>query len=39
MFNRIKGPVFLKENSNIEKELEKLKSLEPLLNKEGKNII
>ncbi len=39
LFNRMKEPIFLKENSNAETQLEKLKALEPLLNKEGQDII
>lgn len=39
LFNKMKEPVFLKENSNIQDQLEKLKSLEPLLNSEGQAII
>lgn len=39
LFNRMKEPVFLKESSNAEKQLEKLKALEPLLNPEGQTII
>lgn len=39
LFNRMKEPIFLKENSNAEKQLEKLKALKPLLNPEGQNII
>ncbi|WP_246615320.1 nuclease-related domain-containing protein [Clostridium thailandense] len=39
LFNRMKEPVFLKEGSDAEVQLEKLKALEPLLNAEGKNII
>ncbi|MFL0248092.1 HRDC domain-containing protein [Candidatus Clostridium stratigraminis] len=39
LFNRMKEPVFLKENSDAEAQLEKLKILEPLLNAEGQNII
>ena len=35
-FNRMKEPVFLKKGSGLEKRLEKLKSLEPLLNEEGR---
>ena len=36
LFDKIKEPVFLKESSNAENQLEKLKGLEPLLNNEGK---
>jgi hypothetical protein len=39
LFNRMKEPVFLKESSNAEAQLEKLKALEPLLNPEGQAII
>ncbi|QXE20847.1 nuclease-related domain-containing protein [Clostridium sp. 001] len=39
LFNRMKEPVFLKESSDAEVQLEKLKALEPLLSAEGKNII
>lgn len=39
LFNRMKEPIFLKENSNAESQLEKLKALEPLLNAEGQDII
>lgn len=39
LFNRMKEPIFLKENSNAEVQLEKLKDLEPLLNAEGQDII
>lgn len=39
LFNRMKEPVFLKESSNAERQLKKLKALEPLLNAEGQNII
>jgi hypothetical protein len=35
----MKEPIFLKENSNAEVQLEKLKALEPLLNPEGQSII
>ncbi len=35
-FNRMKEPVFLKKGSGLEERLEKLKSLEPLLNEEGR---
>ena len=37
--NRMKEPVFLKESSSAEIQLEKLKQLEPLLNPEGQAII
>ncbi|WP_326909816.1 HRDC domain-containing protein [Sedimentibacter sp. MB31-C6] len=39
LLNRMKEPIFLKENSNAEEQLEKLKALEPLLNIEGQGII
>lgn len=39
LFNRMKEPVFLKESSDAEVQLDKLKALEPLLNAEGQNII
>ena len=39
LFNRMKEPVFLKESSDAQIQLEKLKTLEPLLNAEGQNII
>lgn len=39
LFNRMKEPIFLKESSNAEVELEKLKALEPFLNAEGQNLI
>lgn len=39
LFNRMKEPVFLKESSDAEVQLKKLKALEPLLNAEGQNII
>jgi hypothetical protein len=39
LLNRMKEPVFLKEGSDAEVQLEKLKALEPLLNAEGQNII
>jgi hypothetical protein len=39
LFNSMKEPVFLKESSDAEAQLEKLKTLEPLLNAEGQNII
>ncbi|GKU24727.1 hypothetical protein [Clostridium folliculivorans] len=38
LFNRMKEPVFLKESSDVELQLEKLKELEPLLNSEGQYI-
>lgn len=39
LFDRLKEPVFLKESSNAEEQLEKLKALETLLNSEGQAII
>lgn len=39
LFNNMKEPIFLKENSNAEAQLNELKALEPLLNKEGQDII
>lgn len=39
IFNRMKEPVFLKENSNAEVQLAHLRELEPLLNLEGKSKI
>lgn len=39
LFNRMKEPVFLKESSDAEVQLDKLKALEPLLNAEGQSII
>ncbi len=39
LFNRMKEPIFLKENSNAEEQIERLKYLEPLLNPEGQAII
>lgn len=39
LFNKYKEPVFLKESSNAEIQLEQLKELEPQLNEEGKKII
>lgn len=39
LFNRMKEPIFLKENSNAESQLGKLKALEPLLSTEGQDII
>lgn len=39
LFNRMKEPIFLKESSNAEVQLEKLKAMEPLLNNEGQSII
>jgi hypothetical protein len=39
LFDRLKEPVFLKESSNADEQLEKLNALEPLLNTEGQTII
>lgn len=39
LFNRMKEPVFLKESSDAQVQLEKLKALEPLLNAEGQSVI
>ena len=39
LFNRMKEPIFLKESSNAEEQIERLKYLEPLLNPEGQAII
>ena len=39
LFNKMKDPVFLKESSNAEAQIEKLKAIEPLLNPEGQSII
>lgn len=39
LFDRMKEPIFLKESSYAEVQLEKLKALKPLLNAEGQNII
>lgn len=39
LFDRLKEPVFLKESSNADEQLEKLKDLELLLNPEGQAII
>jgi hypothetical protein len=39
LFNRMKEPIFLKERSNAEAQLEKLREIEPLLNPEGQAII
>lgn len=38
-FNKIKDPIFLKENSNAEEQLRMLKELEPTLNTEGVKIL
>lgn len=39
LFNNLKEPVFLKEDSNLDLQLEKLRSLEPLLNQEGQLLL
>ncbi len=39
IFNNLKEPVFLKENSNIDSQLEKLRSLESELNEEGQLLL
>lgn len=39
LFNRMKEPVFLKESSDAEVQLEKLKALEPLLSAEERGKI
>lgn len=39
LFNKLKQPIFHKESSNAELQLEKLKALESLLNTEGQTII
>ena len=39
LFNKLKQPIFLKESSNAEMQIEKLKAIEPLLNTEGQTII
>jgi hypothetical protein len=39
LFDKMKEPVFLKESSDAEVQLEKLKALEPSLNTEGQNVI
>jgi hypothetical protein len=39
LFNKLKEPVFLKESSDAEIQVEKLKALMPSLNKEGQSII
>lgn len=39
VFNRLKEPVFLKESSNTEEQIERLKNLEPYLNQYGKTLI
>ena len=38
-FDKMKQPVFLKESSDAEVQLEKLKTIEPLLNSEGQEVI
>ncbi|WP_423188373.1 HRDC domain-containing protein [Alkalibacterium sp. f15] len=38
-FNKVKEPIFLKENGNTEEQLEMLKDLEPTLNPDGVNIL
>ena len=37
--NRLKGPVFLKEDSDAERQLDVLRALEPSLSEEGQLII
>ena len=37
--DKMREPIFLKESSNAEEQLENLKALEPLLNPEGQAII
>jgi hypothetical protein len=39
LFDKMKEPVFLKESSNALEQLESLRLLEPLLNKEGQTLI
>lgn len=39
LFNRMKEPVFLKESSNAEAQIERLKELEKLLNMEGQALL
>lgn len=39
LFDKMKEPIFLKESSNAEAQLEKLKALEPLLNATGQALI
>jgi hypothetical protein len=39
IFNKLKEPVFLKESSNAEIQIEKLRALQPLLNEKGQSII
>lgn len=38
-FNKLKGPVFLKENSNTQEQIDRLKELETSLNVEGAKLI
>lgn len=39
LFDKFKQPIFLKESSNAEVQIEKLKLIEPLLTTEGQSII
>ncbi|MDD4112898.1 MAG: NERD domain-containing protein [Herbinix sp.] len=39
LFNKMKEPIFLKESSNAQDQLERLRALEPQLNEEGQEII
>lgn len=39
LFNKLKEPIFLKESSNIEEQIYKLKALKPFLNFEGQDMI
>lgn len=39
IFNKLKEPVFLKDSSNAEMQIEKLEALQPLLNEKGQTII
>ncbi len=39
LFNKLNEPIFLKESSNAEEQLNRLKALEPLLNQEGQALI
>lgn len=39
IFDKMREPVFLKEESSLEKQLTILKELEPKLNAEGKELI
>lgn len=39
LFNKLKDPIFLKESSDAEKQLERLRALVPLLSTEGQAII